>query len=94
MDENELMEAYLEVGVLIEDLDENGEIMYYLGPNAKTLAPEFYNEMLQEIDESLSKLQREGLVEASGVNEEGEIVYGLTEFGEAVAGNRLLFGSE
>lgn len=70
-------------------LDDDGEPVFNYNENMKRDYPEFYEhlmaEQMREIDEALAGLIEAGLIEAKGMNAEGEMTFGLTPAGEVYA---------
>lgn len=75
---------YIADGVLEPIVEEDGEIVYHLGPDAKEKAPEFYQAFLEDIDEALIGLWQKGLIEIE-YNNNLEVGFNVTELGKEVA---------
>jgi hypothetical protein len=67
MDEDNYLDRlryYQEIGVItLEGMDENGEPIYAIHESAEELAPELWESHINHIDNALTKLFEEGLLE-------------------------------
>jgi len=76
---------YIEIGVVsLEGMDENGEMIYSISDDAKTLAPELWQSHTEYVDRSLMELYEQGLVEVE-YNENLEATLHITPEGQKIA---------
>lgn len=63
-DYSELLRQYEDMGVIsLEGMDENGEPIYSIDESAETLAPELWESHMNHVDNALTELYREGLLD-------------------------------
>lgn len=79
------LDYYIEIGaVLIEGVDESGEIVFKISEKAKEVAPELWAVHSQHVDEMLMDLFERDLISVS-YNEDLEAVITLSEEGRSAA---------
>lgn len=79
------LDYYIEIGaVLIEGVDESGEIVFKISEKAKEVAPELWAVHSQHVDEMLIDLFERDLISVS-YNEDLEAVITLSEEGRLAA---------
>lgn len=85
MDEtDDLFDHYVAEGVLIPEVDEDGNIVYYLCENAEEVAPELYRSWMRSVEDEVIGLLEKGFVDVS-FTDTGEPMYSLTELGKQYA---------
>lgn len=85
MNDPKSLEHYIEIGaVLIEGVDELGEIVFKISEKAKKVAPELWAVHSQHVDEMLIELFEKDLISIS-YNEDLEATITLSEEGKAAA---------
>jgi len=63
-DDDAKLAYYLEIGaVVLEGVDESGEMIFSISEDAKELAPELWQSHIEYVDKSLLELYEAGLVE-------------------------------
>jgi hypothetical protein len=62
-DTDKLMQHYLEIGALeVVGIEDDGQFLFKLGPDAKELAPELYESWMEDVDKDLLSLYEKGLI--------------------------------
>lgn len=96
MEPDESLEHYLEIGAVeIAGIEDDGEFIFKITPQAETLAPELWEAHQEHVDGVLVELFEKGLLSVE-YDEELNAHIQLTEEGKAVAKEFGLieFGSE
>jgi hypothetical protein len=63
-DDDAKLAYYLEIGaVVLEGVDESGEMIFSISEDAKEIAPELWQSHIEYVDKSLLELYEAGLVE-------------------------------
>lgn len=76
---------YVDLGVVsLEGMDENGEPIYSISEDAKELAPELWESHMNHIDNALTQLYKEGLLEVE-YDDDLEPVFRISKEGYARA---------
>lgn len=69
----------LEVGALTLDVNPAGEVVFGIGPRCQELMPELYQELMNELDETIASLASKGMLDYAVDGD--ELGYKFTEKG-------------
>lgn len=84
-EDEDKLKYYLSIGaVSLEGMDENGEMIYSISEDAKTLAPKLWQSHTEYVDRSLMELYEQGLVEVE-YDENLEAILHISPEGQRIA---------